>query len=166
MQRGGERMLHLRAPAGTCHHVKGEVYDGRLCFTELRQPTDAYEWSFVAVPAQRDAGGAETVRRAADRERVALEKEAALGRRYMKALRREVARLAMLADESVPGQVWTGVVEKLEEPELLELKGAYERLAAKRFPAAAPAAGRFPPVRRRMRPYILCNKEKKRRGCR
>lgn len=121
------------APAGTCHHVKGEVYDGRLCFTELRQPTDAYEWSFVAVPAQRDAG---VLKRygAPDRERMALEREAALGRRYMKALRREVARLAMLADETVPGEVWTGVVEKLEEPELLELKGAYERLAAKRFP--------------------------------
>ena len=121
------------APAGTCHHVKGEVYDGRLCFTELRQPTDAYEWSFVAVPAQRDAGVLKKYG-PRDRDQTALEREAALGRRYMKALRREVARLAMLADESVPGQVWTGVVEKLEEPELLELKGAYERLAAKRFP--------------------------------
>ena len=121
------------APAGTCHHVRGEVYDGKLCFTELRQPIDAYEWSFVAVPAQRDAGVLKKYG-PRDRDQMALEKEAALGRRYMKALRREVARLAMLADESVPGEVWTGVVEKLEEPELLELKGAYERLAAKRFP--------------------------------
>ena len=121
------------APAGTCHHVKGEVYDGKLCFTELREPTDAYEWSFVAVPAQRDAG---VLKRygAPDAERMRLEREAALGRRYMKTLRREVARLAMLADETVPGEVWTGVVEKLEEPELLELKGAYERLTEKRFP--------------------------------
>ena len=121
------------APAGTCHHVKGEVYDGRLCFTELRQPTDAYEWSFVAVPAQRDAGVLKKYG-SKDREQIALEREAALGRRYMKALRREVARLAMLADESVPGEVWTGVVEKLEEPELLELKSAYERQTARRFP--------------------------------
>ena len=121
------------APAGTCHHVRGEVYDGKLCFTELRQPIDAYEWSFVAVPAQRDAGVLKKYG-PRDRDQMVLEKEAALGRRYMKALRREVARLAMLADESVPGEVWTGVVEKLEEPELLELKDAYERLAAKRFP--------------------------------
>lgn len=121
------------APGGTCHHVKGEVYDGRLCFTELRRPADAYEWSFVAVPAQREAG---VLKRygGRDPERAQLEREAALGRRYMKALRREVARLAMLADESVPGEVWTGVVERLEEPELLELKGAYERQAARRFP--------------------------------
>lgn len=121
------------APAGTCHHVKGEIYDGKLCFTELREPTDAYEWSFVAVPAQRDAG---VLKRygGADRERIALEREAALGRRYMKSLRREVARLAMLADETVPGEVWSSVVEKLEEPELQALKCAYERMAAKRFP--------------------------------
>ena len=121
------------APAGTCHHVKGEIYDGKLCFTELREPTDAYEWSFVAVPAQRDAG---VLKRygGADRERITLEREAALGRRYMKSLRREVARLAMLADETVPGEVWSSVVEKLEEPELQALKCAYERIAAKRFP--------------------------------
>ena len=121
------------APAGTCHHVKGEIYDGKLCFTELREPTDAYEWSFVAVPAQRDAG---VLKRygGADRERITLEREAALGRRYMKSLRREVARLAMLADETVPGEVWSSVVEKLEEPELQALKCAYERMAAKRFP--------------------------------
>ena len=87
----------------------------------------------MAVPAQRDAG---VLKRygAPDGERMRLEREAALGRRYMKALRREVARLAMLADETVPGEVWVGVVEKLEEPELLELKGAYERLTEKRFP--------------------------------
>lgn len=121
------------APAGTCHHVKGEIYDGKLCFTELREPTDAYEWSFVAVPAQRDAG---VLKRygGMDRERIALEREAALGRRYMKSLRREVARLAMLADETVPGEVWSSVVEKLEEPELQALKYAYEHMAAKRFP--------------------------------
>ena len=39
-----------------CAHVKGHEYDGRLCFDELINPTDAYEWSFVAVPAQKNAG--------------------------------------------------------------------------------------------------------------
>lgn len=37
-------------------HVKGEVYDGVRCIGELKDPTDAYEFSFVAVPAQRGAG--------------------------------------------------------------------------------------------------------------
>ena len=42
------------APAGTCHHVKGEVYDRKLCFTELRRPMEAYEWAFVEAPTQRN----------------------------------------------------------------------------------------------------------------
>ena len=38
------------------HHVKGREYDGELCVGELEDATDAYEFSFVAVPAQRGAG--------------------------------------------------------------------------------------------------------------
>ena len=39
-----------------CSHQKGREYDGELCFGELCEPQDAYEFSFVAVPAQRAAG--------------------------------------------------------------------------------------------------------------
>jgi hypothetical protein len=39
-----------------CEHRKGKSYDGRICHTILSEPMDAYEWSFVAVPAQRAAG--------------------------------------------------------------------------------------------------------------
>lgn len=38
------------------HHVKGQEYDGELCVGELKDAADAYEFSFVAVPAQRGAG--------------------------------------------------------------------------------------------------------------
>ena len=44
----------MRSPS--CGHVKGREYDGELCCGELCEPTDAYEFSFVAVPAQRGAG--------------------------------------------------------------------------------------------------------------
>ncbi len=37
-------------------HVKGEKYNGKLCYGKLEKPTDAREVSFVAVPAQRRAG--------------------------------------------------------------------------------------------------------------
>lgn len=37
-------------------HIQGESYDGKLCCGELDDPKDAYEFSFVAVPAQRGAG--------------------------------------------------------------------------------------------------------------
>ena len=46
--------------AAGCIHKPGKVYktaEGKmLCHTILSSPTDAYEWSFVAVPAQRRAG--------------------------------------------------------------------------------------------------------------
>lgn len=41
---------------GTCQHLKGATYDGKLCVCELHDPVDAYELSFVAVPAQPNAG--------------------------------------------------------------------------------------------------------------
>ncbi len=37
-------------------HIKGEKYDGKLCFGELKEAKEAYEFSFVAVPAQKGAG--------------------------------------------------------------------------------------------------------------
>jgi hypothetical protein len=43
-----------------CIHNKGKYYDkdgkSEFCYVELDNPTDAYEWSFVAVPAQENAG--------------------------------------------------------------------------------------------------------------
>ena len=40
----------------SCSHSKGKYYSNKLCFAVLDEPTDAYEWSFVAVPAQKAAG--------------------------------------------------------------------------------------------------------------
>lgn len=42
--------------ATTCKHIKGAQYEGRTCHYELLDPLDAYELSFVAVPAQPGAG--------------------------------------------------------------------------------------------------------------
>ena len=44
----------MRSPL--CSHHKGREYDGAMCYGELTDPQDAYEFSFVAVPAQRSAG--------------------------------------------------------------------------------------------------------------
>ena len=41
---------------GTCGHDLGKIYNGKYCYIKLENPTDAFEWSFVAVPAQRCAG--------------------------------------------------------------------------------------------------------------
>ena len=43
-------------PFGECVHEKGRQYAGLTCHGVLSGAKDAYEWSFVAVPAQRQAG--------------------------------------------------------------------------------------------------------------
>ena len=123
------------AEGGTCQHVPGQRYGERLCFLELQDPTDAYEWSFVAVPAQRKAGvlkryGPE------DEQTARLRVQAELGRKYLRGLRQEVVRLAMLSDNSVDGGVLARAAERLEEPELLELKRVYETQVERKFPPA------------------------------
>lgn len=40
----------------TCGHHKGAEYEGAVCHVDLLDPLDAYELSFVAVPAQPNAG--------------------------------------------------------------------------------------------------------------
>lgn len=47
---------------GECEngHEKGREYEGKTCHTELSDPADAFEFSFVAVPAQRKAGVAKS----------------------------------------------------------------------------------------------------------
>lgn len=39
-----------------CKHWNGETYDGEVCYFALKGALDAYELSFVAVPAQPKAG--------------------------------------------------------------------------------------------------------------
>lgn len=39
-----------------CSHIPGKTYDNNDCFFILSEPSDAYEWSFVAIPAQVNAG--------------------------------------------------------------------------------------------------------------
>ena len=124
------------AENGACSHIRGETYDGRLCFTELRDPQDAYEWSFVAVPAQRNAGVLKHFGQNGDGSAM-LEKQAALGRKYLAELRREVTRLAMLTDDGLDGKVFAKAVSRLDEPELQELKEAYEARMTKKFPSAS-----------------------------
>ena len=51
-----------------CSHIKGQYYGGKLCDVVLDGVTDAYEWSFVAVPAQPAAGITKSVDKPDERE--------------------------------------------------------------------------------------------------
>jgi len=134
----------------SCEHVGGQTYGGKLCYFTLLEPVDAYEWSFVAVPAQRKAG---VMKRFAhepegDLKRLlsaypgcrkqweALEKEARMGRAYMDSLRKELIRLAGLTDESLNLKIFARTAEKMEEDELLELTRAYRRRMEEIYPPA------------------------------
>ena len=123
------------AENGACGHVKGQMYGEKLCFMELKDPKDAYELSFVAVPAQPRAGVVKRFGSEGTELRM-LRKQAELGQRYLTGLRREVVRLAMLADGHLDGKIFTKAVGRLDEAELLELKRAYEAQIAKKFPVA------------------------------
>ena len=131
-----------------CGHQPGERYDGRVCHVVLEEPTDAYEWSFVAVPAQRKAGvmksfiyeGGVDLKRALAaypgclKQLEALEKEAQLGRSYMEGLRRELVRLAGLTDETLDLKVFSRAAEKMEEDELLEMSRVYRKRMDEIYP--------------------------------
>lgn len=116
-----------------CGHEKGREYGGQLCYATLEGAGDAYEFSFVAVPAQPMAGVVKSTRwgrQAVQR----LEEEAALGRKYLDGLRAEVVRMALLSDQQLDGRAMKSLADKLSHQELEELRKSYARRVQERFP--------------------------------
>ncbi|MBR3752290.1 MAG: hypothetical protein IKK50_04070 [Ruminiclostridium sp.] len=137
--------IHDRA---LCSHEKGRIYEGKRCMVKLENPTDAYEWSFVAVPAQRNAGvvkaygTGKTLRQmlaGLDRsgpwqaELRQLEKEAETGRKYLEGLRQETVRLGLLAERDLGGDVLRSIADKLEGEELEALRACFEKRLEKQM---------------------------------
>ena len=156
------------AGAGGCSHIPGREYDGKLCYRELASCDDAYEFSFVAVPAQRGAGVVkgfgeaatvgELVRKCGDVKMISemdkLEAEAVLGREYQGQLRREVLRLGLLCDE----KLYDGLAEStahMNAGELFSLKSAFEKQLAGRFPPRTQLKGRNAAVKFDGAEYIV-----------
>ena len=123
---------------GTCGHHKGEYYDGQLCYAVLKEPMDAYEFSFVAVPAQREAGVIKGMGRkgrtlkdlaeefGAQAEYRQLFKQAQLGLQYEKELQDAVVRLCLSLELGADETVLRGIVEKAAAEDLQKLKAALE----------------------------------------
>ena len=138
---------------GTCAHRKGERYDGQVCLAVLRDPVDAYEFSFVAVPAQREAG----VLKAAEggeamtltelvnkngspdlRDSLkALEKDALFGRTCRDALVNETVALGLLLDFGAEEELLRKAFSALFGEELTRLKAAMAKKSAALFPPGA-----------------------------
>lgn len=111
-----------------CHHVKGRRYDGKKCFVSLEGISDAYEWSFVAVPAQVRAGvtkkfeedipEAEGVPESTD----TAEENAPLSEEARRELETNIRRaLALRCPDGCAKQVFDRICDKLEDGELEEL---------------------------------------------
>ena len=131
---------------GACGHQKGESYDGQVCCAILKEPMDAYEFSFVAVPAQREAGvlkgyghKAPCLKELADahgaqEEYRQLYKQAQLGRKYEKQLQDDAVRLCLSIGLGVEEPVLRGLMSKAGAEELIRLKGALEQRLAEMMP--------------------------------
>ena len=131
---------------GACGHQKGEHYDGQLCCAILRDPVDAYEFSFVAVPAQRASGvlkamsGKAPALKAlaeeygAQAEYRTLYKQAQLGAKYEKQIQDEVVRLCLSLELGASEPVLRSIVEKAGSEDLLQLKTALEQRVRQMLP--------------------------------
>ena len=105
---------------GGCNHIKGRSYGGKLCYVELDEPLDAYEWSFVAVPAQRAAGVTKVY---GEREvNAEIEKLRAAQERFCEELRGDIIRLGCVVKSYDIGEV-----EDMDIFALMELKKKLSR---------------------------------------
>lgn len=146
-----------------CRHIKGKEYDGKLCCGILKNATDAYEWSFVAVPAQPLAGVTKSfdknnreenslqdiIKKLGESEDVILtksdteqlksyilklEKSADDGRIFRNELEQETVRLGLIALPNLGGGVLENICKSIETQQIKELKRAFAQEAEKHIP--------------------------------
>ena len=147
---------------GMCPHRKGETYGGKLCCGELTEPYDAYEWSFVAVPAQKNAGVTKTAYgKEIDMEGImkklsrgqsatfsdrdckklleyidSLKQSAKDGVYYRDSLTTEVLRLSAAVQPGISRETIESVTKGMSVAQLKEFKNAFEKQRAELIPVA------------------------------
>lgn len=160
---GKDRKLTL------CSHIKGRKYkkgnEYQLCHTILDNPTDAYEWSFVAVPAQREAGviksyatplkggekPVEDIVKSLSRGQSvtfdesqatklfdilkSLKEKAEIGQSYHNELKNEVVKLSTIIQPEITIDLMKSISEKLSVEELKSLRDSFRSELAKLMPA-------------------------------
>lgn len=146
---------------GGCNHILGKAYDKKQCFGILTDALDAYEWSFVAVPAQREAGVTKSFnlkKGSVDMEDVTkclkgkeseitlsrsdadalysycsgLEEEAELGREYKKSLMQELTALCAKSLPQLDLSTFQRVASIMTAKELVSFKNAFEKQQAQK----------------------------------
>lgn len=118
---------------GACAHEKGKVYGGRLCYRELEDISDVYEWSFVAVPAQVHAGvtkqygasgGEDPVRKALQAQLDAHQQAVALARQDA---RKQIRQLLAATHSKSAAEAVMQSLEGMELARLYQYKDALRR---------------------------------------
>lgn len=110
-------------PRGSCQHIPGSSYSGKSCHTVLDDITDAYEWSFVAVPAQVNAGVTKKFT-----ESDVSEKAASVEFEGEEELRRDIRRLAFIKGGRAAAATADIQTKSMNTVQLIHMKKAYERL--------------------------------------
>ena len=125
---------------GACAHVKGETYGMERCAAVLCEAVDAYEFSFVAVPAQKEAGVLKkqtgsglTLDEIAMKR---LQKDAELGKAYREELTLRARRAAMLLELGLDDGLLKRIARGMAAEDLKALAEGLERKTAELFAPA------------------------------
>jgi len=111
-----------------CEHKKGVSYGTKLCHAILEEPTDAYEFSFVAVPAQPAAGVLKKRKSASSAYIQELERLAEDGRVYRAALEDAAVKAGACAVPELDRALLEAMCKSLDT---MQLKKFYDTLKAK-----------------------------------
>ena len=119
-----------------CEHKKGVAYGGKLCHAILEEPSDAYEFSFVAVPAQPAAGVLKRRKGSGGRyqELAELERLAEDGRAFRAELAEKTVRAGITAVPEMTRELLQAMCEGLETEQLRQLHDALCAKAAQDLP--------------------------------
>lgn len=102
-----------------CRHKTGRVYSGKICSVILDDAYDAYEFSFVAIPAQPKAGVTKVFGGTEKKSAEALQNDAL--NRFTKDLRSEAAAALSLAVSAVDKDVLSEICKAMSADELKKL---------------------------------------------
>ncbi len=112
-----------------CEHQKGKVYGGKLCCYLLSEATDAYEWSFVAVPAQKNAGVIKSFNPAQETAKLAE-----WANEYKNELKADIIRAAASVIPEMKSAALDEICDSLSLGMLREMRSAFGESARKNLP--------------------------------
>ncbi|MDR0983592.1 MAG: hypothetical protein LBL93_01090 [Ruminococcus sp.] len=108
----------------SCSHVPGVEYNGKICYHILENPSDAYEWSFVAVPAQVNAGvtkkyGSVEITEKVPEDYEHMQKTLSM---IIEDLKKDIIKMAAVQKNENFSKLIDAAIDKLDIDELLEIK--------------------------------------------